>query len=297
MTFQGIKKIRTHNNVYKFWQKEGEIRGNGIYATLRDHYFRYVEIKSILKEIKSKKKHMLDIGCGNGISTFFLAPYAKKVTGIDYSKNLIDNANKFKNKKNFNKIINACDYKKLKSSYKNIDFKVGDILNLQDYKNKFDIAICSRVLINLGTQKQQDDAMKNVYDSLKKGSLLIINEVEKNNHSKLSRVRTNFGLDPLEIYWHNLYLREQHFLKNAKKLGFKLVKKIKYGEYQILSKVMYPKFIHPNKPDFLSLFNKFAADIFLNDKKLTNNLIDNFSGKIIKDKSSASHQSGYIFKK
>ena len=62
-------------------------------------------------------------------------------------------------------------------------------------------------------------------------------------------------------------MREQHFLKNAKKLGFKFVKKIKYGEYQILSKVMYPKFIHPSQPDFLSFFNKFAADIFLNNKK------------------------------
>ena len=85
MTFQGKVKIRTHKNVYNFWQNEGKKRGNGIFATLRDHYFRYVEIKTILKELKKQNVKLLDIGCGNGVSTFFFSPFAKEITAIDYS--------------------------------------------------------------------------------------------------------------------------------------------------------------------------------------------------------------------
>tara|TARA_B100001287_G_C22662902_1_gene521291 strand:+ start:379 stop:1275 length:897 start_codon:yes stop_codon:yes gene_type:complete len=297
MTYQGKIKIRTSVNVYNFWENEGKNRGNGIFATLRDHYFRYVEIKSILKEIKKNNKHLLDIGCGNGVSTFFFAPFSKKVTAIDYSKNLIKNAKKFQKINNFKKLIKSCNYNDLKSNFKNINFVNGNILNLEEYLNKFDVAICSRVLINLGTPNQQKQAMKNVYNSLKKNSLFIVNEVEAGNHKKLSKLREANNLDSLEKYWHNLYLKEKIFLRNAKNMGFKLIKKIQYGEYQILSKVIYPKMIKPQTPDFMSEFNKFAADIFLNNKSLTKEIISKFFGNKIKDLKSPSHQTGYVFKK
>ena len=124
----------------------------------------------------------------------------------------------------------------------------------------------------MGTPKDQTMAMKNVYDSLKKNSLFIVNEVEASNHKKLSKLRETNDLEPLERYWHNLYLNEKQFLKNAKKIGFKLVKKIQYGEYQILSKVIYPKIVKPNNPDFIK-FNSYAAEIFLNNKDLSKILL------------------------
>ena len=122
----------------------------------------------------------------------------------------------------------------------------------------------------MGTPKDQTMAMKNVYDSLKKNSLFIVNEVEASNHKKLSKLRETNDLEPLERYWHNLYLNEKQFLKNAKKIGFKLVKKIQYGEYQILSDNL-PKIVKPNNPDFMSEFNSYAAEIFLNNKDLVKN--------------------------
>lgn len=79
MTFQGEIKKRTYKNVYNFWQNEGKKRGNGIFATLRDHYFRLVEITTILKELKKQNNKLLDIGCGNGISTFFFHHLPKKL--------------------------------------------------------------------------------------------------------------------------------------------------------------------------------------------------------------------------
>jgi ubiquinone/menaquinone biosynthesis C-methylase UbiE len=189
------------------------------------------------------------------------------------------------------------NYKNLKAGYKNINFIHGNILDLSQYKNNFDAAICSRVLINLGTPSDQTLAMKNVYDSLKKNSLFIVNEVEASNHKKLSKLRKANGLEPLERYWHNLYLNEKQFLKNAKKIGFKIIKKIQYGEYQILSKVIYPKIIQPYQPNFMSGFNKFSSEIFLKDKKFAKKLIQLYLNKKLNNIMKASHQTGYVFLK
>lgn len=296
MTFQGNKKIRNYKNVHNFWEKEGRERGSGIFATLRDHYFRYVEILEIIKNLGNNKKNkILDIGCGNGISTFYFSPYAKKITAIDYSKNLIKNAKKFQNKKNFSNLIKKCDYQNLKSGYKNINFKYGNILDLTEYEDNFNAVICSRVLINLDTVEKQNLAMKNIYNSMKKNSILIINEVEKNFHKNLSKLRVSAKLEPLEIYWHNLYLNETQFLKNAKKIGFKLKKKLEYGEYQGLTKVVYPKLIHPKPPSFLSDFNKLSTKLFIKDRKIAHKIVENFLGKKINHLKKCSHQTGYVF--
>ena len=166
MTFQGKVKIRTHKNVYNFWQNEGKKR-NGIFATLRDHYFRYVEIKTILKRIKKTKCKTFRHRMWERCVYIFFSPFAK-ITAIDYSESLIKSAKNFQKGKNFKNLLKQCDYKDLKAGYKNINFIHGNILNLSKYKNNFNAAICSRVLINLGTPKDQTMAMKNVYDSLKK---------------------------------------------------------------------------------------------------------------------------------
>jgi ubiquinone/menaquinone biosynthesis C-methylase UbiE len=299
MTFQGKKKHRSYQNVKKFWENEGFSRGESPFATIRDHYYRLIEITNIINFLKEKKiKNILDVGCGNGISTFYFSPIVKKIIGIDYSNNLIKQAKNFQKQNNFKKIIKKCNYN-LKSSYNNITFKKGNVLDLNEYKNKFQCVISSRVLINLPNYDSQDQALKNIYKSLTKGGYLILHEVVKDYHSLLSEIREKFSLSPLEVYWHNLYLNEESFKNSVKKIGFKLEKKFNYGVYQILSKVIYPNLIKPEEPNFLSNFNKFSAELFMKNKKLGLEIINFFANKKInkKDIDNASHQTGYILKK
>lgn len=68
-------------------------------------------------------KEVLDIGCGEGYGSDFLAGYAKSVIGIDYDKSVIDYA---KNK-----------YRKA-----GLEFSVLDIKNLDNLKRRFDV-VCS----------------------------------------------------------------------------------------------------------------------------------------------------------
>jgi len=55
MTFQGNKKFRTYQNVKNFWENEGKRIGDSPFATIRDHYFRKIEVKEIINFFKKKK--------------------------------------------------------------------------------------------------------------------------------------------------------------------------------------------------------------------------------------------------
>ena len=296
MTFQGNKKFRTYQNVKNFWENEGKRIGDSPFATIRDHYFRKIEVKEIINFFKKKKiDKLLDIGCGNGFSTLHFSRLAKNIIGIDYSKKLIKNAKNLLKKNNTKKILKEYSYN-LTPNSKNIEFEEGNILDLGKYEKKFNAAICCRVLINLPSKKMQSEAIKNLSNSMKKGSYIFMTEVVGKYHKLLSRYRVASGLSPLETYWHNLYLDEIFFKDACKKHGLKIIKKIKYGEYQIVSKVIYPKFVQPLQPSFLSNFNKFFSEIFVNDKKTLKKFINNYYKKNI-NVEDASHQTTYILKK
>ena len=141
-----------------------------------------------------------------------------------------------------------------------------------------------------------DRAIKNLSCSLKKNSYVFLTEVVGKYHKILSKFRVSSGLSPLEVYWHNLYLDESFFLKSCKKNNLKLIKKIKYGEYQIASKVIYPKLIKPSEPLFLSDFNKLFSELFINDKNMLKKFINFYYKKNI-NVEDASHQTTYILKK
>jgi 2-polyprenyl-3-methyl-5-hydroxy-6-metoxy-1,4-benzoquinol methylase len=70
-----------------------------------------------------KGKEVLDIGCGEGYGSSFMAGYAKKVLGIDYNETVID-------------------YARDKYSKPGLNFLVLDINNLDTLDKKFDV-ICS----------------------------------------------------------------------------------------------------------------------------------------------------------
>ena len=52
-------------------------------------------IKKLILAERLKNKTILDVGCGRGRLALNLAPYARKVVGIDWSKKEIDAAKKY----------------------------------------------------------------------------------------------------------------------------------------------------------------------------------------------------------
>ena len=79
MTFQGNKKLRTYSNVKNFWENEGKNRGDTPFATIRDHYFRNIEINEIINFfLKRKLVTYLILVVVMVFLHFFLANYQKK---------------------------------------------------------------------------------------------------------------------------------------------------------------------------------------------------------------------------
>ena len=96
------------------------------FANLEEIFFN----KLFLDKEFLKNKSILDLGCGTGESDiFFIKKGARNVTGVDFNKKSIIEANSYKKKLNI----------------KNIEFIHDDILNFLP-KKKFDIIVCKGVL-------------------------------------------------------------------------------------------------------------------------------------------------------
>tara|TARA_Y100000817_G_scaffold287568_1_gene256213 strand:+ start:292 stop:1008 length:717 start_codon:yes stop_codon:yes gene_type:complete len=125
-----------------------------------DYYWR----SRLVKSIQPQKNHIvLDVATGTGDVAFKLAPKTEKVTGIDIASNMIDLANKKKDKK---KLLN-------------VDFLVGDAENLPFEDNTFDVITISYGYRNISDQPK---ALKEFNRILKKeGRLFILEFSEPKN--------------------------------------------------------------------------------------------------------------------
>jgi ubiquinone/menaquinone biosynthesis C-methylase UbiE len=117
--------------------------------------------KNLLKGLPvSNKTTILDVGCGRGDITLFLAQKAKLVVGVDYSKDGIALANKIK--KNFPQAIQ-----------KKTQFKVMNVKKMDFKDNSFDIAICIDVIEHL-YKDEVNEALSEIARILKKDGILFI---------------------------------------------------------------------------------------------------------------------------
>ena len=125
-----------------------------------DYYWR----SRLVKSIQPQKNHIvLDVATGTGDVAFKLAPKTEKVTGIDIASNMIDLANKKKDKK---KLLN-------------VDFLVGDAENLPFEDSTFDVITISYGYRNISDQPK---ALKEFNRILKKeGRLFILEFSEPKN--------------------------------------------------------------------------------------------------------------------
>ncbi|RJQ38902.1 class I SAM-dependent methyltransferase [Candidatus Microgenomates bacterium] len=111
-------------------------------------------IKFIDSYLNFSKKNILDIGCGAGTISLYLANRGNKVLGIDISKNAIE---KCKKSANFLKLNNV----KFEKVNFPTDVPVG----------KFDFIICSEVIEHL---KNDELALKKIFSILNSGGVAII---------------------------------------------------------------------------------------------------------------------------
>ena len=130
--------MKTKKNLYNYWNTRA-INNNKAISGSNDQFLHEFETKYLFSLIDKKKtNNILDVGCGNGI---FLKSFSKKfkykkLTGFDFSKNMILECNRMK--------------------IKNSNFFELDInkINSIKFENKFDYIISKRSIINLKSTNQ-----------------------------------------------------------------------------------------------------------------------------------------------
>jgi len=147
---------------------------------------------------------ILDIGCGNGALTFDLAKKAKKVVGIDISKNNIKIAR--------NKYDSA-----------NIEYKVGDATKDLDNK-KFDAVVLSNVLEHI---KDRQDFLNKIKDLAPK----ILIRVPMINRDWITLYKKELGLEWRLDKTHYIEYTLDTFKEEIEKVGLSLDSySIQFGE-------------------------------------------------------------------
>ena len=118
--------------------------------------FTYFYILQIINRLRIKKGKVLDIGCGDGTISLFLASNGWSVVGFDVSKKAVDIANK--NAKNLGLRTNC-------------KFFLKDIEKITKIDHKFDLIICSEVLEHL---RNDDSLLVILSRTLSENGLIII---------------------------------------------------------------------------------------------------------------------------
>ena len=126
-------------------------------------------ISSVFKKnIGKESGTLIDCCCGVGRHDYILGNKGYKVTGIDISESQIANAKKI-------------------HSNPNTRYKVMDVRNINNLKNKFDMAICMWTTYNyLSLDKDFISFIKGVYNHQDKGSILLL---DSKNIPKLKKRR------------------------------------------------------------------------------------------------------------
>lgn len=132
------EKERHYKATLQFF-KETAVKKDGFYDGKEKDYYIWQKMvrkaaNSFFKRIQSNDiEKVSDLGCGRGDFTLDIASEYKKInfTGIDFCDEVLEIANKLKN------------------GAKNVDFKKGNLLDLNFPDKEFDASLCINALLHI----------------------------------------------------------------------------------------------------------------------------------------------------
>ncbi|MFX1532227.1 MAG: class I SAM-dependent methyltransferase [Promethearchaeota archaeon] len=213
MNLEERKKILANykhifDNEIKYYSKD-IIGATSDYDLESESFFRKANLEFKEKIGKVKNKKVLDIGCGIGLLSFYLARRGANVIGIDLSKN----------------IINFCKNEAKKKEL-NIDFREMNA-QIPDFEDEsFDIIVGSRVVHHIPNIELFFKECKRLLK--KKGYIVFIEPLKKNLIVELNR--KIFAPQKRTRHEHPLYISD--ILQSKSVFG-----NIEHKEYFLLSPI------------------------------------------------------------
>lgn len=213
-------------------------------STLLDDNMRMLEIETV-KSWLSLSDKVLDICCGNGVSTVEFAKCCESIVGIDLSEKMIETARQLSNSK--------------KCLPRNISFEDENILDLgSKYRvGRFNAVVSVRGLINLPSWELQQQAILNIHKMLATGGKFIFIEGSKDGLKRINEFREKFSLPPLKEPWYDKHFDTSALLEFMAKY-FDIHANRNLDVYFLISRVLYPLASVPDEPKFDHICNTVA---------------------------------------
>ncbi|MBS3678769.1 class I SAM-dependent methyltransferase [Ornithinibacillus massiliensis] len=152
----------------------------------------------------NRYEKVIDLGCGPGLYCKKLARKGYEVTGIDFSESSIRYAEEQAEEENIH-----------------IKYRVENILNWEE-TNKYDLALLIYYTYSSLNKQEREKVLKNIYNSLNKGGILIIDGFSANVYEDFKE----------EQIWS--FNKKQSKLSTEPHLGF--IQNLKYPNLVTLTK-------------------------------------------------------------
>ena len=203
--------------VRNYWEDPSTI-------SIIDQNLHELEIERVSQYLRTED-HMLDVGCGNGQATVQYAQKVQFCSAIERSGHLLQKAQEAATE----------------SEMKNITIRQGDVLEMADSRDKFDVIVTQRSLINMTSWEDQKLAIRNIHRALKPGGRYIMVENTNDAFAALNDLRTQAGLDPIAQHWHNRFFDYDDLMAYMKG-KFQLLKFHDFSFYYFLTRIFVPLF-------------------------------------------------------
>jgi len=215
-------------------------------VTHRDVWQRWLEVETIRRYLRPSDR-VLDVGCGNGFTTWRIAPLVREVVGIDFSREMVERA----------RVERPADTAAPAAAA--ISFAVCDVTALTPSSfGAFDAAISERCLINLAGWPEQQQAIANIAAVVRPGGRFVFVEGSAEGRANLNRLRERVGLEAFPTVWHNRDFVEAELLPFLDQF-FEIEERRHFGVYDFVSRVVHPMVVAPAPPEYDSRFNEVAA--------------------------------------
>lgn len=190
-----MSRLSNLEQIRKYWGLQAAQHGLSPTASWSDQNVIDLEISTIVRYLQDGDV-VLDIGCANGYSTVqYARQHAIRIHGIDYIPSMVENARE-RLKENKEGLAGQ------------VEFSVGDILQIDLPPHKYDKIISTRMVINVGEWSNQLFVLKKCVHALKSGGMLLLSEATLQGWRRMNEFRQEWGLSPIPIPEFNNYLDE-----------------------------------------------------------------------------------------
>jgi SAM-dependent methyltransferase len=207
--------------------------------SMNDKHLLNAEIELIGGQIQEGAK-ILDAGCGEGEGTLAYSAIAGTVVhAVDFSETRLQKARR-----------------RLRGR-PNVICKLVDFLGQYELDSDYDVVISQRFLINLTEWRLQQQVLLGLASLLRAGGRLVVLEGSRQGVASLNEFRAAFGLEPIPVRWHNLFLDDGALIDFMREHRYRLVTEAGLGSYFLLTRGVRPMFDQTLNWD--CEFNRLAA--------------------------------------